>query len=148
MCSQCDYNNILKSARLEPTGNRMQVLEIIGNNSFPLSAAEIHKTMDRSCRINKVTVYRILDLLVEKSIVERISTGGRASYYGMAPNEFHTSHPHFYCTTCGQMDCLNPETFTIEMENFTKTFPGRIDKLEMRLDGVCKNCLKKKAVSH
>ena len=143
MCSQCDYKQLLESASLDPTDNRMQVLEIIGNNSFPLSASDIYDTLDRTRSINRVTVYRILDLLVDKSIVERISTGGRAAYYGLAPNEFHQFHPHFYCTSCGQMDCLNPEAMTIEMDNFAKTFPGRIDKLEMRLDGICKNCLRK-----
>jgi Fur family ferric uptake transcriptional regulator len=23
-----------------------------------------------------------------------------------------------------------------------KTFPGRIDKVEVRIDGICKNCIK------
>jgi Fur family ferric uptake transcriptional regulator len=142
MCSRCDYRQLLEAACLEPTDNRMQILEIIGNNHFPLSASDIYDTIDRTRPLNRVTVYRILDLLVENSIIDRISTGGRASYYGLAPNEFHRPHPHFYCTSCGQMDCLNPETVTIEIQNFARTFPGRIDKLEMRLDGVCKNCLK------
>ncbi len=141
MCSQCDYKKLLKSAELDPTEKRMQVLEVIGSNSFPLSASDIYETLDRNKSINRVTVYRILDLLVDNAIVERISTSGRASYYGLAPNEYHQAHPHFYCTACGRMDCLNPQALTIEMGNFTRTFPGRIDKLEMRLDGICKNCL-------
>jgi Fur family ferric uptake transcriptional regulator len=42
------------------------------------------------------------------------------------------------------MDCLSPQSLAIEMDNFSRTFPGEIDKLEMRLDGTCKNCLKKR----
>ena len=142
MCHQCNYEDLLTAADLETTDNRMRVLEVVGNNSFPLSAGDIFETLARSGSINRVTVYRILDLLVDHGVVERISTGGRAFYYGLAPNDFHQPHPHFYCTSCGQMDCLNPESMTVETEPLWKTFPGRIDKVEIRVDGVCKNCLK------
>jgi Fur family ferric uptake transcriptional regulator len=123
-----------------PTDNRLRVLEVIGNNSFPLSAKDIFNTLERSSSINRVTVYRILDLLVDHGVVERISTGGRAFYYGLAPNDHHAPHPHFYCKNCGQMDCLSPESLHVDMELFIRTFPGQIDKVEVRIDGICKNC--------
>ena len=142
MCLQCNYKELLRTAKLEATTNRLRVLEVVGNNSFPLSATDIFKTLERSSSINRVTVYRILDLLVEHGVVDRISTGGRAFYYGLAPNHHHRPHPHFYCKSCGQMDCLNPKSLNVETESLWKTFPGRIDKVEVRVDGVCKNCLK------
>ena len=142
MCHQCNYSEMLSSARLEATENRLRVLEVIGNNSFPLSAGDIYRTLERTGTINRVTVYRILDLLVAHGVIERLSTGGRAFYYGLAPNAHHRPHPHFYCKHCGQMDCLNPESLQVETTPFRKTFPGRIDKVEIRLDGICKNCLK------
>jgi Fur family ferric uptake transcriptional regulator len=140
MCYQCDYEKLLSGANLEATTNRLRVLEVVGNNSFPLSASDIYKILKRSSTINRVTVYRILDLLVEHGVVERISTGGRASYYGLGPNDHHKPHPHFYCKICGQMNCLSPESLIIDTAPLWKTFPGRIDKVEVRIDGVCKNC--------
>lgn len=142
MCHQCNYPELLSSAGLETTANRIRVLEVVGNNSFPLSAADIFKTLDRSSSINRVTIYRILDLLVGHGVLERLSTGGRAAYYGLAPNDYHVPHPHFYCKSCGQMDCLNPESLNIDTDPLWKTFPGRIDKVEVRVDGLCKNCVK------
>ena len=144
MCDQCNYSALMASVGLDSTENRLRVLEVVGENAFPLAASEIFNTINRTQSINRVTVYRILDLLVEKNIVDRISTGGRAAYYGLAPNEHHKAHPHFYCKCCGQMDCLSPESLRVEFEQFKKTFPGRIDKVEMRIDGICKNCLKLK----
>jgi Fur family ferric uptake transcriptional regulator len=129
-------------ADLEATDNRLRILEVIGNNNYPLSANDIFQTLERTCSINRVTVYRILDLLVSHALVDRISTGGRAFYYGMAPNENHRPHPHFYCKRCGQMDCLTPDSLNVNMDTLWKTFPGRIDKVEVRLDGICKNCMK------
>ena len=35
----------------------------------------------------------------------------------------------------------NPEALNIEAQAMQKTFPGRIDKVEVRVDGICKNCL-------
>ena len=133
---------ILESAGLEPTDNRIRVIEVIGNNGYPLTAADVFKTVERTQSINRVTVYRILDLLAEKNIIERLSTGGRAACYGMAPNKHHLSHPHFYCTECGQMDCLSPGSMSVRIDNLEKTFPGEIDRVEVRVDGRCKNCLK------
>lgn len=142
MCTRCDYERLLSAADLDPTDNRLRVLEVVGNNNYPLSAADIYQTLARTGSINRVTVYRILDLLVSHALVDRISTGGRAFYYGMAPNENHRPHPHFYCTRCGQMDCLTPDSLNVDSHALRKTFPGRIDKVEIRVDGICKNCMK------
>lgn len=142
MCQQCDYEGLLSQARLESTDNRLRVLEVIGNNRYPLSAADIFRTLQRTAAINRVTVYRILELLVNRGLVDRISTAGRAAYYGLAPNENHAPHPHFYCTRCGQMECLDPGSLTLAGDALWKTFPGRIDKVEVRVDGVCKNCMR------
>ncbi|MGD8701632.1 MAG: Fur family transcriptional regulator [Desulfosarcina sp.] len=143
MCSKCNYEELLTGVDLEATPNRVLVLEVIGENRFPLSASDIYNILERSSTINRVTVYRILDLLVERDVVERISTGGRAFYYGLAPNDHHKPHPHFYCKNCGQMDCLSPESLVVDTEPLWKTFPGRIDKVEVRIDGICKNCEKR-----
>jgi Fur family ferric uptake transcriptional regulator len=145
MCHRCNYEELLSGSDIEATPNRVRVLEVVGNNGYPLAASDIYKILERSSAINRVTVYRILDLLVERGIVERISTGGRAFYYGLAPNEHHGPHPHFYCKNCGQMDCLSPESLVVDTEPLWKTFPGRIDKVEVRIDGICKNCEKRQA---
>lgn len=142
MCHQCNYETLLSEANLEASANRVRVLEVVGNNSFPLSADDIFKILQRSSTINRVTVYRILDLLVDRAVVDRISTGGRAFYYGLAPNDHHKPHPHFYCKNCGHMDCLSPESLIVDTASLWKTFPGRIDKVEVRIDGICKNCEK------
>ena len=142
MCHRCDYEKLLSQAHLEATPNRLRILEVVGNNHCPLSADDIHQTVARNKAINRVTVYRILDLLVDREVVDRISTGGRAFYYGLAPNAHHRPHAHFYCKQCGQMDCLTPESLMVDMAPLWKTFTGRIDKVEVRIDGICKNCRK------
>ncbi|UCG04883.1 MAG: transcriptional repressor [Desulfobacterales bacterium] len=142
MCNQCDYTNLLEESGLDPTPKRFQVLEVIGNNNSPLSARQIFETLKRTHNINRVTVYRILDLLVAKGLVDRISGGGRSFVYGLAPNENHPAHPHFFCKSCGNLECLNPRSLYIDMQPMKQTFPGLIENVEVRIDGVCKNCLR------
>ena len=141
MCVHCDYRGLLELAGLEPTTKRIRVLETVGNSRFPLAAADIYRIVGRSHSINRVTVYRILELLVEGKVVERLSSGGRAAYYGMAPNDHHAPHPHFFCTGCGRMNCLTPSSLDISADTLTKTFPGEIQRIEIRVDGLCSTCL-------
>ena len=46
----------------------------------------------------------------------------------------------FYCTTCGIMECLNPEN--LNPEPMQGTFAGVIENVTVSVDGVCKNCVK------
>ncbi len=140
MCDRCNYSQMLSMVGLSSTTHRLRVLEVVGNNTSPLNAQDIFETLRRNDPINRVTVYRILDTLVEKGLVQRIS-GGRASFFGLAPNAHHQHHPHFYCRRCGQMDCLTPQSISTDMTGLERIFPGQIDNVEIRVDGVCKNCL-------
>ena len=142
MCHQCNYTKLLEESGLEPTPKRLQVLEVIGNNNSPLNAQQIFETLKRTRNINRVTVYRILDRLVEIGLVDRISGGGRSFVYGLAPNDNHPAHPHFFCKSCGNLECLNPQSLHVNMEPMQRTFPGSIENIEVRIDGVCKNCLR------
>lgn len=141
MCRNCNYRELLGQADLEATDRRLHVLEVVGDNTHPLSAQEIFETVRRSRSINRVTVYRILQTLVEHGLVSKIS-GGRAFFYGLGPNALHAPHPHFFCLRCGRMDCLWPESIGLELNAFQRVFPGQIESVEVRVDGVCKECLR------
>ena len=148
MCHHCDYSGLLETSGLGHTTNRHRVFEVIGNNSTPLSAQQIFDTLNRTDNINRVTVYRILDLLVEKGLVNRISGGGRSFVYGLAPNENHPAHPHFYCKHCGQLQCLQPESLKVDLRAVRQTVLGVVENVEIRVDGVCKNCLQNGKTVH
>jgi len=143
MCGQCDYRLLLQSGGLEPTPNRLRVLEVIGSNSSPVSARDIFATVSRTVGINRVTVYRILELLASNGLVERLSSGGRSLVYGLAPNEHHPAHPHFHCRSCGALQCLQPGSLKVDLRGIERSFAGEIQNVEVRVDGICKNCLKK-----
>ena len=141
MCHQCNYVRGLKASGLGYTPNRLKVLQAVGRSDAPASAREIFAALRRTSRINRVTVYRILDLLVASGLVERLSGGGRSFFYGLAPSEQHPPHAHFYCRNCGRLACLSPECLPLEKVAPRGKLPGRIEGLQIRVDGVCRDCL-------
>ena len=140
MCEQCNYVSLLETNGLGHTPNRLRVLEIIGNSSQPLSAQEVIEELNRIRQVNRVTVYRILDHLVAKSLVERISAGDRSFRYGLAPNANHKPHSHFYCVECGEMECLNADQINLDTQPLQRSFLGLIERVEVRFDGICQDC--------
>lgn len=144
MCAACDYVRILERAGIDSTPNRVGVLEAIGAGKGPLSAQEVFTAAARATGLNRVTVYRILDLLVEKGLVERISGGGRSFAYGLAPNENHPAHPHFRCRRCGVLQCLQPGALTVDLKGIGASLVGEVQGVEVRVDGICRKCLKGK----
>jgi len=144
MCSRCNYSELIERSGLDPTPNRVRVLEAIGNSGSPVSAGDIVAKAQRTAGINRVTVYRILDLLVGRGLAARMVGGGRSLVYGMAPSENHPAHPHFHCRNCGAMSCLQPGSLQVDLRDIERSFPGEIRGVEIRLSGICRNCLKKK----
>ena len=141
MCHRCDYKSLLELSGLGHTANRLRVLEIIGNRSHPLSAQEIIEELNKETQeVNRVTVYRILELLVGKRLVERISAGDRSFRYGLAPNTNHQPHSHFYCLECKEMECLSPDQINLDTQPLTRSFLGLIERVEVRIDGICEDC--------
>lgn len=140
MCHRCDYPHLLESARVELTPRRLQVLEIVGGSRGPLSARKIFETLSENIAINRVTVYRILDLLVAHGLLVRLS-GSRGLLYGLAPNENHPAHPHFFCRLCGRLECLDAGCLDLDMAGVQRTFGGWIENVQVRLEGICQNCL-------
>lgn len=140
MCHQCDYPDLLRSVGLSPTPRRERVLEIIGNHQGVLRASEILAVVRKRISIDRVTLYRILDLLVEKRLVQRLSAGDRTFRYGLAGTSRHPDHAHFHCVRCGLMECLDPGSVPLEVNRSAHLQSMRIERMEIRLDGLCQRC--------
>ncbi|MBN1380611.1 MAG: transcriptional repressor [Deltaproteobacteria bacterium] len=149
MCQRCNYTEMLNDRGIDPTPNRIKIMEVIGNNPAPIAARDILATLKRTDTINRVTVYRILDLLVEKGLIDRLSSGGRRLVYGLSPNENHPPHPHFQCKSCGALQCLQPDSISMNIEDIQRTFAGEIQNVEIRISGICRNCIRsRQAMKH
>ncbi len=145
MCERCNYEKLMEGVGIRATKHRLAVLRILGNAPSPMTAQEVFDALKADRSINRVTVYRILESLVEGGVVDKISTGDRSFRYGLAPNDNHPQHAHFYCRLCGLMTCLPPESFRLPFGIPSPGLPGVVEKYEIRLDGVCHRCRPEKS---
>ena len=144
MCKRCNFKEMLECHGLDPTPLRQAVLRSIGEAPRPLTAAEILTMVQDRISINKVTLYRILDLLVDKGLSKRLSAGDRAFRYGIGESHLHPDHPHFVCSRCGVMECLGPDLLPGRFKDLQIEGKRLIKNVEVRFEGICESCLNRK----
>lgn len=146
MCERCNYRKFMEDVGIRPTEHRLAVLQVLGSAPHPMTAQEVFRALQAERAINRVTVYRALESLVEGGMVDKMSAGDRSFRYGLAPNEHHPQHAHFYCRLCGAMACLPPESLPPVFQNGVPSIvPGIVEKYEIRLDGICHHCRQRDA---
>ena len=130
----------LKAAGLDATPNRLRVLDALADSQSALSAQDILKQVRAVQGMNKVTLYRILDLLVERGVAWRHSAGDRTFRYCLSPNGGHRVHCHFFCRVCGGMQCLSLPVVPEDLMKLEHSLPVKVEDVEIRLDGLCEVC--------
>lgn len=131
--------DLLHQSGVEPTPCRLRVLAVIAASHSPLQAQEILAGIPPEAAMNKVTLYRILDLLTEKELVWRHSGGDRVFRYCLADGS-HAVRCHFYCTSCREMRCLPTSRVPDEVARLKREGALEVHSVEIRLDGVCEEC--------
>jgi Fur family transcriptional regulator, ferric uptake regulator len=139
MSDHCDFPQWLIGQGLKVTPVRLAVLEILGSAPQALQAREILEAIRTRRRVNKVTVYRILEDFIQRGMVRRLSLDGRVSYYELAC-EHHPPHPHFQCHTCHEIQCLDPAPMTRIWTDLHGPLGNRADHIDIRIEGLCHKC--------
>ncbi|WP_022663268.1 Fur family transcriptional regulator [Paucidesulfovibrio longus] len=121
---------------VDPTERRVMVFEAVAGAEGAVSAPELLAALGGS--MNKVTLYRILDLLVSSGVLARHTGPGRTAHYCLG-----RGHGHFHCTRCGRCICLGLEDANLErLAGPELAGLGRVEDVELRVEGVCRECLK------
>ena len=141
MCDSCDSTVLLRSAGLRETANRRLVLDAVSAAGRPLNAHEVIDLLQVT-HLNRVTIYRILDRLVEGNILNRLACPDRVDRYCLSENDRHPRHAHFFCTSCTRMTCLDRGVAVPEGQVVEGPGLGRVHAVQVLVDGVCPGCLK------
>jgi Fur family ferric uptake transcriptional regulator len=132
--------DFLARTGLDPTLNRILVLAAVAGSDRPLTAREVFERVLAEHRINRVTVYRILDLLAENGAVNRISSADRAARFCAGGGRWPNGHSHFHCTRCGEVQCVDNAALHIDANTLKAALPMHVNAIDLRLDGICANC--------
>lgn len=133
-----DPIKLLKIHELKNTKQRVRVLEEIALANVAISQPELEKKLGKE--IDRVTLYRILNIYEDKGILHRIMDRNGTANYAICSslctaNHHHDEHVHFNCTNCHKIYCLDVVVPAIEMP-----LGYSVSAMTTTAYGVCKNC--------
>ena len=117
---------------------RETIYSILCNTTAHPSVDEIyHEVRKIIPEISLGTVYRNLNLLVEKKRIMKLDVSDRAHYDARTEK-----HLHFYCKKCRRISYLFIDPIIIEgfISNVEKTTKNEIEDIDMMFSGICLDC--------
>ena len=131
-------SKLLKQASGRATPNRESVLSILLAAPTALNHHAIEEAAkQRGLSLDRVTLYRTLDWLVDQGIAHRIPSVNRAWYFSAVAEPAPHPHAHFHCKKCEQIFCLESVQAT-PTTNLPKDF--QLEETDLSLQGQCVSC--------
>lgn len=134
-----DVKDILKKNKLSVTASREKILNLFFGQEGALAHGDIEKRAGE--KFDRVTIYRTLQVFVEKGIIHTIPTADNSVRYALCKDDceeghHHDHHIHFVCTRCHNTYCLDDVvTPAIKLpKGYAAT------QIEVVVEGICKNC--------
>lgn len=121
-------------------GARNAVVDLLDGHDCALSAQEIDDRLRAQGRsVGRASVYRILELLTEHRLVQRIDVGqGVARYERHQPDGDH--HHHLVCDCCGLIAPFEDPALEQAIERVSRTLSFAVDDHDVVLHGACSDC--------
>lgn len=104
-----------------------------------LSQSDILKILKD--KVNRVTIYRILDRFESKGILHKLIDGEGVAKYALCKNCKHEAkrhnhnHIHFNCSKCREVTCIEQAPIKYEMPK-----EYLIEKINFNVIGICPKC--------
>ena len=126
-------NEFYKNNKLKLTKQRKIILNTIENLSDNATLKNILKNCED--KINKSTIYRILDIFTEKNIIEKNINYKKEIYYSIKEEHSH----YFTCIKCHKKEKLVCPMKEINYEIIEKK-GYKILNHSINIDGICLKC--------
>ena len=133
-------HSVLSQAGLKRGGARERVIELLASKPCALSAVEIEDELRSLGRpTGRASIYRVLDLLVEHGLAERVEVGdGQARFERSHPDGDH--HHHLVCDRCGRLVAFDDPGLERAIDRLSDRLGVRIDSHDVLLHGACQRC--------
>jgi Fur family transcriptional regulator, ferric uptake regulator len=120
------------------TGPRRLLVELIANADRALSPLELFEiARSQYPKMGLTTVYRTLELLSGKNLVQRIHHSEECNYYLRSTN----GHEHvMLCSKCGRTAFFAGDDLEELIEKVGKSSGFQIQGHWLQLNGLCKSC--------
>jgi Fur family ferric uptake transcriptional regulator len=130
----------LRAAGYRGGGARRTVVELLGRQDCCLTAQEIFDRLrDEGRTVGIASVYRVLDLLGEQGLVQRVDVGaGTARYEPVLPSGEH--HHHLVCDDCGKVEAFEDPGLEQAIHRLEGRTGYSVAAHDVVLRGACGDC--------
>lgn len=130
----------LADAGYRKGGARNAVVELLAREECALTAQEIDDRLRAAGRaVGRASVYRVLELLTELRLVQRLDVGqGIARYERQEPDGDH--HHHLVCSSCGTIEPFEDPTLEEAIAQVSRRLAFAVDEHDVVLHGSCNDC--------
>jgi len=131
--------NQLRDEGFRITPQRTAIVDYLLKTEDHPSADHIHKIIQKKYpMVSLSTIYKTLDLLKEKKLVNEIEVEGEARF------DAHTDeHINLVCMNCGKIEDVDEDLLREIQKKAAKKSKYLIVKSSFELLGYCSNCKKK-----
>ncbi len=135
--------DLLNDSNMRWTTQRQSIYEEVLKLKGHFTAEEIYSSLlDNDQNVGLSTVYRTLQLLVDKKILSQLPTDDETAIYECADGSLH-GHHHVHCIKCGKTIELYIDKLE-ELENCIRDDHGfEILGHTVIFNGICPACRKK-----
>jgi Fur family transcriptional regulator, ferric uptake regulator len=134
-------HEVLARAGLKRGGARDRVIDLLAAQPCALSVVEIEDALRASDEPapGRASIYRVLDLLAEHGLVERIAVGdGQTRFEQVLPDGHH--HHHLVCEQCGRLVAFDDAGLERAIDALSTRLGVRVDSHDVLLRGCCQRC--------
>lgn len=133
-----DCREELRDAELKVTPARLGVLSALEHADMPLDVHEIITFLEKAgIRVDKVTVFRIVNSLTQKGLATPIQLNEKKLRY---EHSAKANHHHFICENCGAIKDISDCTIDVLEKNIQHKKGLLIKRHSLEFFGLCKNC--------
>lgn len=131
---------VLARAGLRRGGARERIIELLSQEACALSAVEIEDALRaHGARIGRASIYRVLELLVEHGLVERVAVGqGLSRFERILPSGEH--HHHLICDQCGRLVAFDDPALERAIDRVSARLGMQVNHHDVVLRGACADC--------
>jgi len=131
--------DVLRDAGYRSGGARSAVVDFLARQSCCLTAQEIFDRLRSERRsVGIASVYRVLELLGELRLVQRVDVGGSTSRYEpVLPGGEH--HHPVVCDGCGKVEAFSDEALERSLREASRRV-GYTEAHDVVLHGSCGRC--------
>jgi Fur family transcriptional regulator, ferric uptake regulator len=133
-------DEVLARAGLKHGGARQRIIDLLAYENCALSAVEIEEILRHQGKPTaRASIYRVLDLLVDHGLVERVMIGqGLARFERILPDGEH--HHHLVCERCGRLMAFDDPELEEAIDSLPERLGLRVEHHEVVLRGACFDC--------